>query len=80
MFGPAIFAIKRQITKNMKLGDYNLLKGAEITFPYSSMNKSEIIHENVDTFDIHRFNSENSKKIDKMRYIPFSVGIRNCIG
>jgi cytochrome P450 len=57
-----------------------LPKGVDILISIADMNRDPESCPNPDVFDPERFSPERSGSLHPSAFIPFSVGIRNCIG
>lgn len=69
----------RVITKDIKIGKYNLKKGNHILIPVIALQHNPKYFENPDQFISDRFSS-NGQKIKKNSFMPFMGGKRNCVG
>ncbi|XP_018342463.1 PREDICTED: cytochrome P450 4C1-like [Trachymyrmex septentrionalis] len=78
IFPPAPL-IGRQITKDLKIGEVVLPKGADIIIGILKMHRDEEYWSNPMMFDPDRFLPERIKDCH-LCYLPFSEGPRNCMG
>lgn len=79
-YNPAELTFPREVTRDLKLGKYLLKKGSKVMIPIHALHTSGRFFENEEKFDLERFSEENSKKIKKNTFLPFSGGRRACIG
>ncbi|XP_055679411.1 cytochrome P450 4c21-like [Lutzomyia longipalpis] len=78
---PLVPFMGRQVTETMKLGKYTIPPEATIICPILYLHRDEEIWgPTANEFDPDRFLPENMEKIHPYAYIPFSGGLRNCIG
>jgi cytochrome P450 len=80
LFNPFIVASPRKLYKNIKLGEYNLKKGLNISCPILSIHRNEKFHKDCMEFKTDRHTPENARKQIRMTNVPFFTGKRNCIG
>jgi cytochrome P450 family 4 subfamily V len=57
-----------------------LPKGVDILISIADMNRDPESFPNPDEFDPERFSPERVGYLHPSAFIPFSLGIRNCIG
>ncbi|KAK9708542.1 Cytochrome P450 [Popillia japonica] len=73
--------IGRKLENDVDWNGVTLPKGLMILICLQCVHKSiDYWGENFETFDPERFNIENNKNRHPYAYVPFSAGIRNCIG
>nr|CAH7767126.1 unnamed protein product [Callosobruchus chinensis] len=77
---PVIAAVSRYVAEDTYIGDYVAPAGITIGFPIIHIHRSSIFWEDPMKFDPDRFLPENAAKRHPLSYMPFSSGIRNCIG
>ena len=77
---PPAWAITREALHDVSIGDYLIPKGATIDISPYILHRDERFWPDPERFDPDRFSPENKKNIDKFEYLPFSIGIRGCIG
>uniref|UniRef100_A0A4D5R9T3 Cytochrome P450 4c3 n=1 Tax=Scolopendra viridis TaxID=118503 RepID=A0A4D5R9T3_SCOVI len=70
----------RNLTKDMKFGDYTAPAGSSILVMPFFMHRNEEMFPDPEKFDPDRFLSEEVQKRHPFAYTPFSAGPRNCIG
>jgi len=56
------------------------LPGTSIFINVFALHRNEKHFENPNTFDPDRFLKENKNDLHPYAFIPFSAGMRNCIG
>jgi len=61
------------------LGDTILPKGTEVILAIIALHRNEKFWRNALTFDPDRFLPDKIE-ISRKHYMPFSYGVRNCIG
>lgn len=79
---PAINFIGRTITSEIKIGDYTLPVGCYPLLNLYDLGRDPEQFKDPDTFNPGRFlpdNEENQKR-HPFAFLPFSAGLRNCIG
>jgi cytochrome P450 family 6 len=79
---PAISRLERQCIKDYKIPDTNLIipKGTMIAISAEAIHRDENHYPNPLKFDPERFNDVNKVKRNNYAYMPFGIGLRNCIG
>ncbi|XP_063230569.1 cytochrome P450 4C1-like [Bacillus rossius redtenbacheri] len=77
---PSVPMFVRCINEDVKLGEYTLPKGCNITISPMILHRNEKYFPDPERFDPERFSSENSQRRHPYQYIPFSAGPRNCVG
>lgn len=77
---PPVPYISRVVTEDTKCGKLILPKHAEISIHIFDIHRDPNHFPNPDEFDPYRFLPENTKTRHPFAYIPFSAGLRNCIG
>jgi cytochrome P450 len=81
MFGSSPFSTPRKFHKNCKIGGITFRKGDKLMIPYSIKSKMQAYFDEPKKFKADRFDEKEAKKIgDKIDYLPFAAGLRNCIG
>ena len=63
----------------MFLGDYLIPAGTSVALMLYGMHRSPQVFEDPDEFKPERFFRENRHQ-NPFSYLPFSAGVRNCIG
>ncbi|KAL9654311.1 hypothetical protein ABK040_010342 [Willaertia magna] len=76
---PTVFKVSK---KDVQIGKYSVPKDTLIALLIYSVNRSEKLWENATTFNPDRFiNQETRQKTQHdFTWIPFSMGLRKCIG
>lgn len=78
---PSVPAWARETTDELELDGILIPKGTEITMAaYALHRRVQDWGPDPETFDPDRFLPENSANRHPYSYLPFSSGIRNCIG
>ncbi|KAJ8729806.1 hypothetical protein PYW07_016844 [Mythimna separata] len=85
---PPNAVIDRVCTKDYNMGkpneaaknDFILKKGTSIIIPAFAFHHDPEFFPDPEKFDPERFSNENKHKINRLTYMPFGVGPRNCIG
>nr|QIK02100.1 cytochromes P450 family 4 [Holotrichia parallela] len=77
---PTVAQIGRALEEDVDWNGVLLPKGLMIYIFLYGVHQSSEWYENPEKFDPERFNAENSKNRNPFTYIPFSAGVRNCIG
>ncbi|XP_058789147.1 cytochrome P450 4c3 [Phymastichus coffea] len=77
---PSVPLLGRNMTEDLKLGNYIVPKGTTVLMVLPVLHRDPEVFENPEKFDPDRFSSKNCIKRSPYAYIPFSAGTRNCIG
>lgn len=77
---PPAWAVTREATRDVHLGPYLIPKGAALDFSPFILHRDPRFWEHPLRFDPSRFAPDKKKNIDKFTYLPFSLGVRGCIG
>ena len=78
---PPVPLIERIVTSDLQLDDtYTLPVGTEVGVAIYQLHQHPLHFPNPAVFDPTRFTAENSKSRHPYAYVPFSAGMRNCIG
>ncbi|VDD85139.1 unnamed protein product [Enterobius vermicularis] len=77
---PAILLFGRRITKDVRIGEYTIPAGVTAYISPFSVGRDPREWEEPDFYNPDNFSSENVAKRDPFAYVPFSAGIRNCLG
>jgi len=75
---PAAWAVFRQSTAEVRLGDYRVPKGAAVVMPQWSIHRDGRYFDQPETFDPDRWIGRSPQSVDA--YYPFSSGPHACIG
>ncbi|CAL1682567.1 unnamed protein product [Lasius platythorax] len=76
---PTIPIFSRQLTEDLKMGEFILPKGANIVMELMTLHRNEKYWPNPLVFDPDRFLPDKIGTYSN-NYMPFSMGPRNCIG
>ncbi|CAD5207485.1 unnamed protein product [Bursaphelenchus okinawaensis] len=77
MFPPVPF-VQRELVEDLPMAGYTLPKGAQVTIAPYFMHHNQNVFPNHMDFDPNNF--LGNKELESNAYIPFSSGMRNCIG
>lgn len=77
---PTVPAVLRQLISDMEIGGVLIPAGANVAIAPMAIHKNANIYQNPDIFDPDRFLPEETAKRHAYDFIPFSAGLRNCIG
>lgn len=77
---PPVPYISRKVVKNIKVGKLLLAKNTEIAIHIFDIHRDPKHFPDPDRFDPARFTPESTVNRHPYAYIPFSAGLRNCIG
>ena len=77
---PPVFSFARKTTKEISLGEYVVPEGAAVVIVTYLIHRNPAVWENPMEYNPLRFQPSNMEKHGPYDYIPFSAGIRNCIG
>nr|ARO89871.1 cytochrome P450 Cyp4v2 [Andrias davidianus] len=77
---PSVPFFARTICEDCRIGGYEIPKGVDaVIIPYA-LHRDPASFQDPEEFQPERFFSENSSGRSPYAYIPFSAGLRNCIG
>ena len=77
---PPAWVLTREPVEDVTIGNYDIPKGAIVDFSPFILHRDERFWPDPERFDPDRFSHENKGLIHRFAYLPFSVGIRGCIG
>ncbi|XP_035735114.1 cytochrome P450 4C1-like [Vespa mandarinia] len=77
---PVIPVFSRQITEEITIGKYAIPKNTELSIHVHGLHHDPEIWPNPGKFDPDRFLTNETQNRHPYSYIPFSAGLRNCIG
>ncbi|MBP2479241.1 cytochrome P450 [Crossiella equi] len=75
----AVAVYMRRTIGETELGPYRLPAGAEIIVSPYALHRNPMYYPDPDVFDPDRWGTEQTKKLPKGAYIPFSAGGSKCI-
>jgi cytochrome P450 len=75
---PAAWAVFRQASADVRLGNYRVPEGSAIVMPQWSIHRDDRYFENPDRFDPDRWEDRSPQSVEA--YFPFSSGPHACIG
>ncbi|GAB6023598.1 Cytochrome P450 4GL4 [Chamberlinius hualienensis] len=79
LFPPVPF-IGRTLSNDLNISGYAVPKGTQVVIFTYFVHRDKTYFPDPDRFDPDRFLPENAQGRDSFAYIPFSAGLRNCIG
>ncbi|EFX88344.1 hypothetical protein DAPPUDRAFT_311475 [Daphnia pulex] len=77
---PSLPLISRHLTEDVQAGRYTLPKGLTVILNIYSAHRNPEVYPDPDAFKPERFFPENSVGRHPYAFIPFSAGVRICIG
>ncbi|XP_063706450.1 cytochrome P450 4C1-like [Culicoides brevitarsis] len=77
---PSVPKVSRRVTEEVEVGGYTIPVGASVSLWIYGCSRDERYFPNPEKFDPDRFLPENKKNLHPYAFIPFSAGLRNCIG
>nr|CAD7452397.1 unnamed protein product [Timema tahoe] len=77
---PVIPFVPRTSTGDIKITSHTIPKGCDVLFGIYSLHRNPKIYPNPDEFDPENFSAERSKGRHPYSFLPFSGGLRKCIG
>ena len=81
LYSPIPFTMHRKVTKNFKLGEYNIYKGDLITVSLTSLQTKPELFEDSGAFELQKYEEKKRiRELSKSALIPFSAGKRECLG
>ncbi|KAF1749970.1 hypothetical protein GCK72_016515 [Caenorhabditis remanei] len=72
--------VQRKLREDMEIGGHKIPAGVNVSISPSIFHCNPEVFPNPETFDPDRFLPENMDKRNAYDYIPFSAGLRNCVG
>ncbi|KAF1750441.1 hypothetical protein GCK72_016991 [Caenorhabditis remanei] len=73
-------AVERQLQNEMEIDGYTIPAGANISISPFILHKNHHVFKNPEIFDPDRFLPEECAKRHPYDFVPFSAGVKNCIG
>uniref|UniRef100_A0A9J2Q8G0 Cytochrome P450 n=1 Tax=Ascaris lumbricoides TaxID=6252 RepID=A0A9J2Q8G0_ASCLU len=77
---PNVVFLGRKITEDIEVCGYTIPAGATCVISPFAVMRDPQHYDNPEIYDPEHFSAENVTKRDPFAFIPFSAGIRNCIG
>jgi cytochrome P450 len=77
---PPVPLMSRQCVAPARLGNIDVVPGANIVLPVYAMHRHALRWPDPDVFDPTRFTPEREAQIPRYQYLPFGAGPRICIG
>ncbi|ELT89566.1 hypothetical protein CAPTEDRAFT_162759 [Capitella teleta] len=77
---PSVPMYAREISEDCVIGGFDVPKGATAIVITSALHRNPAHFENPNEFIPDRWLPQNSGKRHPFAYVPFSAGLRNCIG
>ncbi|KAF5277803.1 hypothetical protein FQR65_LT03784 [Abscondita terminalis] len=77
---PPVPAYARILTADAAYDGKVIPKGVQFTVLTYQLHHNPDLFPEPEVFDPERFNAQNSRNISLYSYVPFSAGLRNCIG
>lgn len=76
----SVTLLMRRTTTDVRLGQYNLLAGAEVAFSLYALHRDPVVFEQPEKFIPDRWLPERCTSLTREEFIPFGAGSRRCIG
>lgn len=80
IYPPVTFFVSRLASEDYRYQNIVIPKGSGIQIPVQSIHRNEQFWPEADNFQPERFFGSNKNNVDKLFWIPFGSGPRNCIG
>ncbi|KFM63207.1 Cytochrome P450 4V2, partial [Stegodyphus mimosarum] len=77
---PPVPLIGRENKESIKIGRYEVPPRNHILVLINMLHRNPEVFPNPERFDPERFSAENSSERDAFCYLPFSCGVRACLG
>ncbi|XP_035211833.1 cytochrome P450 4C1-like isoform X2 [Stegodyphus dumicola] len=77
---PSVPFIGRENKESIKIGRYIIPPGTHIVILINMLHKNPEVFQNPEKFNPERFSPENTLERDAFCYLPFSSGVRACLG
>nr|CAD7201301.1 unnamed protein product [Timema douglasi] len=77
---PAVPFVPRTSTEDIEINGYTIPKGCDVIFNIYYLHRNPKIYPNPDEFDPENFSPERSKGRHPYSFLPFSGGLRKCVG
>jgi len=72
--------VGRLLTEEIQINGYTLPKGTTANLDFYSLHRDERYFPDPEVFDPDRFLPEHTSRRNPYAYLPFSAGMRNCLG
>ena len=79
LYPPAPF-FGRKLSEALKINGYEIPAGTDVWVNLLGLHRDEEMFENAEKFEPDRWIGGKQRKLSPMAYLPFSGGIRSCIG
>lgn len=77
---PSVAVVSRQLREDLQLGPYLIPRDCMVTVQIFMLHRDERFFPDPEKFDPDRFLPENLENRHPYCFVPFSAGMRNCIG
>ncbi|XP_063706408.1 cytochrome P450 4C1-like [Culicoides brevitarsis] len=77
---PTVTQVSRRVSEEFEVAGYTIPVGATVSIGIYACSHDERYFPDPEKFDPDRFLPENKEKLHPFSFIPFSAGVRNCIG
>jgi cytochrome P450 len=77
---PAPSSFERIITKDFKLGSYDIKAGDKVVYPICFLSSEKGFFPASDQFNPENFMGDSMKRVSQVVNIPFGAGRRSCLG
>nr|CAD7200659.1 unnamed protein product [Timema douglasi] len=77
---PVVPFVPRTSTEDIEINGYTIPKGCDVFFNIYYLHRNPKIYPNPDEFDPENFSPERSKGRHPYSFLPFSGGLRKCVG
>jgi cytochrome P450 len=77
---PPVALMSRMASRETKIGDLVLPKGAILVFPIYALHRHKTLWKNPEHFDPNNFSAEAERGHHRAQFMPFGFGPRLCIG
>ena len=77
---PSVAVVSRKLNEDLQLGPYLIPRNCMVTVQIFMLHRDERFFPDPEKFDPDRFLPENLENRHPYCFVPFSAGMRNCIG
>jgi cytochrome P450 len=77
---PPAWAVGRQPTEDVEIGDYTIPEGAQVIMPSCLIHRDERWYDDPEAFRPERWLGDLEEQIPRFAYFPFGGGPRICVG